>query len=122
MIRFIKTSLLVFGGLIFVLVLLGLRPVPHYGEKECIALKGTVSGIYEGGVHDVIFKLKEHKQTFYVNRGLEHGLNIAKLKSQLINKEITVKYPDYWAPLVSMDLTRHICKIELEGQTLFTEF
>ena len=74
-------------------------PVPE--EKDCLILKGIVVEIYEGSVNDVVLRLKSQNQTFYINRGLERGLNLSLLRSELINKTVTIKYPRYWTPIRS---------------------
>ena len=99
----IAAAFLAFGVLI-------LRPVPIPDEKDCMVVKGKVIEISEGGVHDVVFRLEGHDQTFYVNRGLERGLELSKLRTELISREITIKYPRYWTPLGNS--SKHISKIE----------
>jgi hypothetical protein len=109
-------------GVIFLgLAVLILRPVPIPDEKDCLSLKGTVSQIYEAGVKDIVFKLHGLDQTFYINRGLERGLDLKTLRVELINKEIVIKYPKYWTPLDPRNSVRHISKIEFDGGTVFTE-
>ena len=109
-------------GLIFLgLGILIFRPVPIPDEKDCLSLTGKVIDIYEGGVKDVVFKLEGFDQEFYVNRGLERGLELNNLRAQLINKEIVIKYPKYWTPLDPGNSVRHISKIEHERRTVFTE-
>jgi hypothetical protein len=49
--------------------------VPIPDEKDCLSLKGMVSEVYEGGVNDVVFKLQGLDKEFYINRGLERGLD-----------------------------------------------
>ena len=105
-----------------VLLLFVCRPVPIPAEDKCISISGTVEKIYEGGVHDVVFKLKEYNQKrYYVNRGLERGLELENLQNTLIDKKITIKYPSYWTPLDPTNATRHISKIEHDGTVIFTE-
>jgi len=109
-------------GLIFLgLGILIFRPVPIPDEKDCLSLKGKVTDIYERGVKDVVFKLEGFDQEFYVNRGLESGLELNNLRAALINKEIVIKYPKYWTPLDPVNSLRHISKIEHERRTVFTE-
>jgi len=108
------------------LIILGLgvlifRPVPFPDEKDCLSLKGKVTEIYEAGVKDVVFKLEGFDGEFYVNRGLERGMELNNLRAKLINKEIVIKYPTYWTPLDPGNSVRHISKIEYEGRTVFTE-
>lgn len=108
-------------GLFVLLAIFTLCPVPTPPEKDCITIKGTVTHIYEGGVKDVVFVLDGRKETYYINRGLEQGLNLATLKKELEGKEITIKYPDYWSLLDPGKSLRHISKIEYMGATVFSE-
>ena len=103
----------------FLLGILILRPVPIPDEKDCLVVRGTVIEINEDGVKDVVFRLAGQDRTFYVNRGLERGLELEKLRSELMDQEITIKYPKYWTPLGNS--SKHISKIEYSGRTLFTE-
>ena len=73
------------------------------------------------GSKDVVFKLQGLDKEFYINRGLERGLDLKKLRADLTNKEIVIKYPKYWTPLNPANSVRHISKIESDGTTVFTE-
>lgn len=110
----VTLTLLVLLGMIFVFA-----PVPIPAEKDCLSTKGIVAEIYEGGVKDVVFRLQGQASTYYINRGLERGLDLAKLKSALLNREVTVKYPSYRTLLDPGNSVRHISKIEYNGRTLF---
>ena len=76
-----------------------LRPVPIVPASECEVVTDTVARIEEGTSFDVIFFLENHAQRFYVNRGLERGLDLESLRHDLTGKTVTLKYPDYWTPL-----------------------
>lgn len=113
---------LVFLGLVFLgLIILAFRPVPIPDEKDCLILKGTVGEIYEAGTKDIVFKLRGVDKEFYINRGLEKGLDLKKLRADLTNKVIVIKYPNYWTPLNPTNSIRHVSKIESDGTTVFTE-
>ncbi|MDP2412338.1 hypothetical protein [Daejeonella sp.] len=109
------------GLIALITVILSLRPVPILAEKDCLVLKGTVLKIYESGVKDVVIELSGNNQKFYVNRGLQRGLNLKELQAKLTGSEIILKYPDHWTPLDPGKSIIHISKIEHEGQTVFTE-
>ena len=97
------------------------RPVPIPDEEDCLTLNGTVREIYEAGVKDVVFKLQGHDKTFYINRGLERGLELKKLRTDLMSKKIKILYPKYWTPLDPFNSVRHISKMEHDGRTIFSE-
>ena len=104
---------------LLVLAIFIFRPVPIPKESDCEVVKGNVIQIDEQGVKDIVFTIAGQKRTFYVNRGLERGLELNKLRSELINKEVTIKYPRYWTLLGNS--SKHIAKIEVSGRTIFTE-
>ena len=113
---------IILTGLAFLgLGILIFRPVPIPDEKDCLSIKGTVIDIYEAGVKDVVFKLEGLDKAFYINRGLERGLDLKTLRANLANKVITIKYPKHWTPLDPFNSIRHISKLEYDGRTVFTE-
>jgi hypothetical protein len=109
-------------GLVFLgLGIVMFRPVPVPDEKDCLSVKGKVTKVYEAGVNDVIFKLEGSDKEFYINRGLERGVDLQELRASLTNKEIVILYPAYWTPLDPASCIRHISKIEYDGKIVFTE-
>ncbi len=99
-----------------------LRPVPvPEDEKECLSVTGTVSNIFEAGAKDVVITLEGNAKTYYINRGLEKGLNPEMLSRALRGKEITIKYPDYWSLLDPGKKLLQISKIEHDGKTVYNE-
>ncbi|MBO3697206.1 hypothetical protein [Roseivirga sp. E12] len=112
--------LLISGFSVIILLSLTLRPVPSLPENELTIANGIVSNIYEGGENDIVFKLRESNDMFYINRGLEQGLNIDDLKKRLLGNQITVKYPEYWS-LLSNGTSHHISKVEYKGEVVFSE-
>ena len=111
----------VLGVLFFIVAILIFRPVPIVSESRALIESGTVKDVYEGGVNDVVIRLEETKRRFYINRGLENGLDLADLRNQLIGQEVTMKYPKYWTPLDWNNSIRHISKLEYNGEVLFNE-
>ena len=80
-----------------------------------------MSYIFEGGVKDVVIRLKETNQWFYINRGLEAGLEIQKLKDELIGTEVTIIYPKYWTPLDPKNSNKHLTELRLNGNVVYSE-
>jgi len=98
------------------------RPVPTpSSDAECLQTTGKVINIYEGGIKDVVLVLENSKQKFYINRGLEQGLDITELKKRLMSKEVSIKYPDYWSFFGGKTMT-HLSKLELGQELIFSEY
>ena len=117
-----KKWILLIGVTFFLgLGFLAFRPIPTPNENDLLSAKGLVTEINESGTKDVSFKLQGFDKIFYANRGLERGLELKRLRTIFINKEILIKYPKYWTPLDPTNSERHISKIEFNGQTIFTE-
>jgi len=91
-----------------------LNPVPAPPEEKCFVVIGEVSKIFAAGQRDIIFQLADINMKFYINRGLEKGLSIEELKTILLQKEITIKYPKYWTPLDFTISIKHISKVNLK--------
>lgn len=114
----------------FILVVVGIfltmgagifRPVPKLPENELLITEGKISDIFEAGYKDVVFQLEGSERQFYINRGVEQGMDIRELKDELVGKEVTIKYPDYWTILDPKKKIRHISKIETQEEIIFTE-
>ena len=116
---FITISILV--GTIVVIGFLVFRPIPIVEEKDAITVKGIVVDIYDAGLGDVVFKLRENNTNYYINRGLERGLNVDSLKGKLIGSQVVFKYPNYWTPLDKEKTSRHISKVEFNNEVIFNE-
>ena len=103
------------------LLVLTFKPILPATEKNCLIAKGVVADIYEGGYKDAVLELKDDERTYYVNRGLLRGLDLLRLKEELINQNVSLKYPRYWTPLDPMGAVKQISKIELGDKIVFNE-
>ena len=117
----VKIVLISCSLLIVLLAVLILRPVPIVSESKAISESGIVKEIYTNKGNDIIFIMEHIERRFYINRGLEHGLELNNLKEKLIGNPIVVKYPDYWTPLDWNNSIRHLSKVEYKDEVLFNE-
>lgn len=119
-----KTTIIIAFSIFGVLLLgaiLFLRPVPVPDEKDCLIEKGKVTTVFGGGVNDIVFKLESKDRIYYINRGIESGLNIDELRSKLSGETVTIKYPDYWTPLDFNNKIKHISKMTYNDEVIFSE-
>ena len=109
-------------GVLFILTLgFALKPVPIVSEEKALIEKGVVKYISEGGTNDVLFTLENNNTKFYINRGLENGLDLNLLREKLIGQEVIFKYPKYWTPLDWDNKTKHLSKVEFGNEIIFNE-
>ena len=116
-----KRSLYFALGFLFVIAVLALRPVPILPEEKCKVVSGTLTRVFEGGEKDLVFILEGDKTRYYVNRGLETGLDMEYIRQRFVGKEITLKYPPHWTLLDPFGTIYHVSKVEGEGEVLFDE-
>tara|TARA_B100001027_G_C16095608_1_gene253677 strand:- start:44 stop:427 length:384 start_codon:yes stop_codon:yes gene_type:complete len=111
-------SLILIVSIIAVLIF---RPVPIVSESKAISEIRIVKEIYSNKGNDVIFIMLNTDRKFYINRGLENGLELNNLKEKLIGNSIVMKYPKYWTPLDWNNSIRHLSKVEFKNEIIFNE-
>ena len=112
-------SIAVIGPFILFALVMILK-VPVKPEKDLLVKEGTVEAIFEGGVKDVCFRLAGDDRVYYINRGLENGLDLFELQEHLIGTEVSIKYPDYWIGRKSRSIHLSILRSK-DGTTLYNE-
>ena len=116
-----KITLVTFILIVSIIAVLIFRPVPIVSESKAISEIGIVKEIYSNKGNDVIFIMLNTDRKFYINRGLENGLELNNLKEKLIGNSIVMKYPKYWTPLDWNNSIRHISKVEFKNEIIFNE-
>ena len=116
-----KITLVSFILIVSIIAVLIFRPVPIVSESKAISEIGIVKEIYSNKGNDVIFVMLNTDRKFYINRGLENGLELNNLKEKLIGNSIVMKYPKYWTPLDWNNSIRHISKVEFKNEIIFNE-
>lgn len=104
--------------LILTLLVLILRPVPTPESiGDCEIVEGEVLLIGEAGANDIMLKLKDSTQQFYINRGSDFGLELEELHGQ----EVQIYFPKYWTPLDWNNHIRHLSEIWLGEELIYSE-
>ena len=119
--KIMKITLVSFALIVSITAVLIFRPVPIVPESMAISEIGIVKEIYSNKGNDVIFIMLNTDRKFYINRGLESGLELNNLKEKLIGNSILIKYPKYWTPLDWNNSIRHISKVEFKNEIIFNE-
>jgi len=73
----------------YLLFIVKIGPVDT-SRANSIKVTGIVDTLYEAGVKDLVFKLENNPNSYYINRALENGFNLNEMNVSLLRKEITI--------------------------------
>lgn len=97
------------------------RPISNVGPNDVVPVSGKVTVIYEGSGSDIYITIENIERPFYINRGLQLGLNLDSLNEQVLNKTVTLHCINRWTPFTTDGIHPHISKLQLNGQVIFNE-
>ena len=86
--------------------------------EECYVQTETIISIKEDSSFDIVFS-DMHGDHYYINRGLEIGLNLDSLNVKVLNKTVTLHLPKLLGGLVTSE---HIAQLQVGEEIIFTEF
>ncbi len=84
--------------------------------QNCETIRTTILKIAEGSSYDIVL-YDAYGDSYYINRGLEQGLNLAHLNTAVLNKTVTLHLPK-----LLFGTTSHIAQIAIGDEIIFTEF
>ena len=85
--------------------------------EDCVTEMVTIVKITEGSSYDIVFH-DDGTDYFYINRGLEHGLNLDSLRAKVLNKTVTL----HLAKVLGGITSEHISQLAIGDEILYTEF
>jgi len=84
--------------------------------NNCEVKEIVVNSIYERGVKDIVFT-EVNGDFYYINRGLEQGLNLKGMKEKVLNKTVTLHLAN-----IITGASNHIAQLAMGDEIIFTEF
>ncbi|WP_298893021.1 hypothetical protein [uncultured Psychroserpens sp.] len=84
--------------------------------EECDIEIEKIISIKEGTSSDIIFS-DDHGDHYYINRGLERGLNLDSLNAKVLNKTVTLHLPKLF-----FGTSEHIAQLAVGDEIIFSEF
>ncbi|MES3017499.1 MAG: hypothetical protein V4721_06970 [Bacteroidota bacterium] len=117
-----KFEILIFLGLIITLLFFIFNPLA-VTRANSIEFNTLVYKVGEGSEGNVILKLDNGTGIYYINHGLQKGLDLDTLKKQLINHKVTVFYlknsfVSGFSPVAS---TKYITELRLGEKVIYSE-
>jgi len=102
------------GGVL--LLMISSNAIENPIAEECHIQTEKNIKITEGTSQDIVFS-DTHGDHYYINRGLERGLNLDSLNAKVLNKTVTLYLPKLW-----FGTSEHIAQLAIDGEIIFTEF
>jgi hypothetical protein len=84
--------------------------------EDCETKQIVVRSISEGPSYDIIFH-SDSNDFYYINRGLENGLELDALRDSLLNKSVNLHLAN-----TLVGSSNHIAQLSVDGQVVYTEF
>ncbi len=116
-----KFEILIFLGLIITLLFFVFSPI-SVTRGNSIEFSSMVHRVSEGSESNVVLKL-DREGIYYINHGLQKGLNLDTLRKQLINQQVTILYlkcsfVSDFSPVAS---TKYITELRLGDKVIYSE-
>lgn len=86
--------------------------------EDCEILTVKITAITDGGNADIVFHAANGDR-YYINRGLERGLNLEDLNVAVLNKTVTLHLANMLGGTVTSE---HISQLAVAEAIVFTEF
>lgn len=103
--RILGTLLGIFiAGMVFILFL-----KVDTNKENSIPITGSIVSISEGPSFDILIHLQDDPTVYYINRGIESGIDIESLTEALIGDSLT-----FWVGNQRIGTPRHITHLEHE--------
>lgn len=117
-----KPAIIVFTVLIIALLFLVFRPIPVSRENS-IAINTTIDKVSEGSEDNIILKLNNASGIFYINHGLQKGLDLDTLQKELQNREVSVLYlkSNFFSGFSPVKGTKYITELKLGDKVIYSE-
>lgn len=117
-----KPGIIIFTVLIIALLYLVFRPIP-VSRDNSIAINTTIDKVSEGSEDNIILKLNNTSGIFYINHGLQKGLNLDTLQQELQNREVSVLYlkSNFFSGFSPVKGTKYITELKLGDKVIYSE-
>jgi hypothetical protein len=97
------------------------RPVRNVQPDDVMKIEGIVTNIQEGPGFDIVITLKNDKHHYYINRGLQYQLTVEQLRSDILNKKVTLYGIERWTIFTRDKNMGHISKLIIDDIVIFNE-
>ncbi|MGH1384191.1 hypothetical protein [Kordia sp.] len=98
------------------------KPVTTVKSDDCVLISGKIVSIKKGDTNDIQIRLENDSHYYYINRGLEKGINLKQLSSKVLNKTVTLYCPNRWSLVNPDGIIPQISQMEKGTTVVYSEF
>ncbi|WP_400076221.1 hypothetical protein [Winogradskyella sp. R77965] len=114
----IRNAIIIVTFLVFIpLLLFKSCIIQNTKPEDCEIVTSKIIELREGPSFDIGFT-GDKGETFYINRGIEAGLNLDSLNAKVLNKTVTL----HLAKIMGGVTSRHIAQLALNDEVIYSEF
>jgi len=112
----------IFLGLIGIFLLVFGVPIMNVQMDGCDVVTAEINGINGNtATKDISVSLKGDHNYYYINRGLEAGLQVAELKDKTLHQTASIHYARHWSLLNYERKYRHISRVTVGDEIIYNE-
>lgn len=109
-------------GLIGLFLLVFGVPIYNVHMDDCEVVEVEINGFHGyDESKDIAVHVKDGEGRYYINRGLEAGLDVAQLEAEALNQKASIHYAKHWSLLNYDRKHRHVSRITVGDKILFNE-
>ncbi|WP_046743051.1 hypothetical protein [Kordia zhangzhouensis] len=95
---------------------------PTVHSEDCILISGKVISVKEGTSSNIQIRLENDSHYYYIDRGMEKGVNLEQLSTKVLNKTVTLYCPNRWTIVNPDGIVPQISKMEKGTSVVYSEF
>lgn len=116
--KYLNKTIKINATLFLPFILLNSCIVKDVQPEDCVIQTQKIIEITEGTSYDIVFK-DTGGDRYYINRGIEQGLNLDSLNVKVLNKTVTLHLAKVMGGLATSE---HISQLSVNDAIIFTEF
>jgi hypothetical protein len=97
-----------------------IRKVPAPLKANCTKVQGVVEIVHSPCCSDIVIQLEDNDKQYYINRGLDDGLDINQMRNDLLGKEIVLQKINHWTPLDPERYTIPLAELKVNDEVYFS--
>ncbi len=114
-----KKALIFSASFLLLLVLIAMIPIPTATKENMNKVKGLVGEMYISGTSDIVLKLVDDDNVYYINHFQKLGINYTELKTMLLYQDVEIGFVKNWSIFGDVN-TKPVCLVKSNNQVMFS--